>query len=80
MHLHKNEINQLITKYHYDNGQLCYQILAQTHDNQLFVVENFVNYSDYKRALSKIESDLISGTVVVIKECPDKNIILGIAA
>ncbi len=80
MFLHKNDINQLLTKYYYKDSQLCYQILAQTKDDKTFVIQDFISYSDYKRAIVLIEEKIESGTVIEVKQYASENFLLAAVA
>jgi hypothetical protein len=69
-----------LTKYYYRDSQLCYQILAQSYDGRTFVIEDFNNFSDYKRSIQQIEDNLESGMVVEVKQYPTEDSVLSAVA
>jgi hypothetical protein len=80
MILHSKDISQVLTKYFYINSQLCYEILIQTNEGKTFVVEDYTNYTDYKRAVMVLEEKLNSGTVIEVKQYSVENSMLGAVA
>lgn len=80
MYLHNNDINQILTKYYYQSGQLCYQVLVQTHDGLSHIIEDYHSYSDYKRAMVQIEEKLKSGTVIEVMQYSSEKSVLSAVA
>lgn len=77
MFIHNTDINQILTKYFYEDNQLCYQIMVQTKNNELYNLEKYVNYSEYMRAFAQIEERFKSGMVIEIKQTTSDFSMLG---
>lgn len=62
------QVKDLITKFFYQNNQLCFQILLHLEGGKTVLFKEFADYSGYKRAMATLHDAREKDTVIKISK------------